>query len=243
MKLTYIKALVVLVVVSCALLVGCQKDYFIDTGVHKAKYDGTILNYFQDKPVLFDSLVMVIKAAGMDDTYNNENVTFFAPTNTTIFKAIKSLNENLRTNGRDTVSKIAQVKASVWKEMLSLYTFKGSYLLKDIPQVDTLALNAFPGQGYTSYGSRPMNIGVFYNDASGVKYVGYRQLILSFIRDFSNPKTDLINAVVATSDIQPNNGVIHVIRGSSHFFGFESSRFIAAAISAGIIPIAELATN
>lgn len=243
MKLISIKIYVAALFLVLGMLAACQKEYFVDTGVHKAKYDGTVLQYLQNKPIMFDSLVMVIKAAGMNDFYNNENVTFFAPTNATIFRAVRSLNQDLRMNGRDTVSNLSQVKAEVWKEMLSLYTFKGSYLLKDLPQVDTAALNAFPGQGYTSYGGRPMNLGVLYNDANGVKYVGYRQIILSFIRDFSNPKVNLINAPIATSDIQPNNGVLHVLRGTNHSFGFEGYRFVAAANAAGIVPISELPTN
>jgi len=226
---------VILAVFSC-ILMSCskEKDYFYDTGVHKAKYDGTILQYLKSKPVLFDSLVMAIDAAGMNDVFEKENITFFAPGNSCIYKAVKWLNEDLRMNGKDTVSKFTQIKPEVWKEALSLYIFKGSYLLKDIPQIDTLALNAFPGQGYASYGGRSMNIGVFYNDAGGIKYVGYRQLVLSFIPDFSNPKVGLINAPIATSDIQPTNGVIHALRFNTHFFDFESSRFITSAISAGI---------
>jgi hypothetical protein len=79
-----------------------------------------------------------------------------------------------------------------------------------------------------------MNIGVFYNSANGVKYVGYRQLILSFIPDFSNPTVSLLNVPIATSDIQPTNGVIHALQFQNHVLGFDSRRFITAAESAGI---------
>ncbi|WP_316790629.1 fasciclin domain-containing protein [Pedobacter frigoris] len=228
------KSVIALFAVLSCLLIACKKNYFEDTGVHNAKYNGSILQYLKSKPVLFDSLVMAIDAAGMNDVFEKENVTFFAPANSCIYKAVKWLNEDLRTSGKDTVSQLSQIKPEVWKAMLSQYVFKGSYLLKDVPQIDTLALNAFSGQGYTSYGGRSMNLGVFYNDANGIKYVGYRQLILSFIPDFSNPKTGLINTPVATSDIQPTNGVLHVLRYQNHSFGFESRRFITSAISAGI---------
>lgn len=217
------------------MLMSCSKDsYFVDTGVHKAKYDGTILQYLKSKPILFDSLVMAINAAGMNDVFEKENITFFAPANSCIYKAVKGLNEDLRSEGKDTVSKLTQIKPEVWKEAFSVYIFKGSYVLKDIPQIDTLDLAAFGGQGYRSYGGRSMNIGVLYNNANGIKYVGYRQLVLSYIPDFSNPKIGLIHTPIATSDIQPTNGVIHVLRYQDHFLGFESRRFITSAKSAGI---------
>lgn len=239
--LKYIKTIAILIALSGSILVSCQKDdYFIDTGLHDPKYDGTILDYLKAKPVLFDSLVLAINAAQMQDVFEKENITFFAPPSAVIYKAIKNLNTELRFSGKDTVAKLEQIKPQVWKEMLSMYVFKGSYRLKDIPQIDTAAINAFPGQGYTSYGGRAMNLGVLYNDAGGVKYVGYRQLFISYIPDYSNPKLGLINAPIATSDIQPTNGVLHVIRFHKHDLGFDNYRFITAATSAGITPLKEL---
>lgn len=230
-----IKTIIAVLVIAACFLAGCKKDsYYYDTGVHQAKYDGTILDYLKAKPFIFDSLVMAIKVAGMEDVFQKENVTFFAPPSSCIHKAIVNLNADLRNNGKDTVSQLGQVQPQVWKDMLSEYVFKDTYLLKDIPQVDTLALTAFPGQGYVSYGGRTMNIGVFYNSANGVKYVGYRQLILSYIPDFSNPTVGLLNVPIATSDIQPTNGVIHALQFQNHVLGFDSRRFITAAESAGI---------
>jgi hypothetical protein len=230
-----IKTIIAVFIIAACFLAGCKKDsYYYDTGVHQAKYDGTILDYLKAKPFIFDSLVLAIKVAGMEDVFQKENVTFFAPPSSCIHKAIVNLNTDLRNNGKDTVSQLGQVQQQVWKDMLSEYVFKGSYLLKDIPQIDTLALSAFPGQGYVSYGGRTMNIGVFYNSANGVKYVGYRQLILSFIPDFSNPTVGLLNVPIATSDIQPTNGVIHALQFQNHVLGFDSRRFITAAESAGI---------
>jgi hypothetical protein len=230
-----IKTIIAVFIIAACFLAGCKKDsYYYDTGVHQAKYDGTILDYLKAKPFIFDSLVLAIKVAGMEDVFQKENVTFFAPPSSCIHKAIVNLNTDLRNNGKDTVSQLGQVQPQVWKDMLSEYVFKGSYLLKDIPQIDTLALSAFSGQGYVSYGGRTMNIGVFYNSANGVKYVGYRQLILSFIPDFSNPTVGLLSVPIATSDIQPTNGVIHALQFQNHVLGFDSRRFITAAESAGI---------
>lgn len=45
---------------------------------------------------------------------------------------------------------------------------------------------------------------------------------------------DMKNAYVATSDIQPTNGVVHVLRLTDHAFGFEPYLFATKAINATI---------
>lgn len=237
----------ILLVLSLAFLAltSCKK-YYVETGIHEAKYDGNILQYLQDKKPFFDSTLMVINLAGMNDVISKENITFFAPPSSSIFKSIKRLNAYLRTYGKDTVSQLSQIKPQVWKNVLSQYIFKGSNRLKDYPQRDTLSYLAYPGQGYTSYGNRTMNIGVIFNDAvvyndkgaeiSRVAYAGYRQLFLAYIPDLSNPQAFLMNAPIATSDIQPTNGVLHVLNTVRHNFGFDVGAFIEQVISAGINP-------
>ena len=42
------------------------------------------------------------------------------------------------------------------------------------------------------------------------------------------------NDYVATSDIQPTNGVVHVLRLTDHAFGFEPYLFATKAINATI---------
>ncbi|MCZ4244861.1 fasciclin domain-containing protein [Pedobacter punctiformis] len=227
----------VMVLLAAVLFASCKKnDYYYDTGVHAAEYNGTILSYLKSKPVYFDTLTKVINIAGMNDVFEKENVTFFAPTSSTIYKSLNRLNTYLKLNGRDTVSQLTQIKPSVWKETLSMYVFKGTSRLKDYPQIDTLSLLAFPGQGYTSYQGRTMNIGVLYRDAGGVKYAGYRQLILSFIPDYANPRVGLVNVPIASSDIAPTNGIVHVLVQNKHNFGFNTDRFINTAVSSGILP-------
>lgn len=231
---------------------SCKKDYYLDTGVHEAKFNGSILQYLKSNRVMFDTTLQVIDLAGMQDVLDKEkDVTFFAPTSSSIVKSVRYLNRFLRTNGQDTVKNYAQIKQSVWRKILSQYIFKGKNLLKDYPQLDTLSYAAYPGQAYASYSGEIMNIGVIYNDAGGVKYAGYRQLFLSYIQDRTQPTQSLINVPVATSDIQPTNGVIHVLRQAQislidggpqntvinkHDFGFSKPLFVREVIAAGIDP-------
>ena len=81
-------------------------------------------------------------------------------------------------------------------------------------------------------------IEVTYGDANGVKYVGPRQILYSYIYDIT--VSDLKNAYVATSDIQPKNGVVHVLRMTDHDFGFDRRLFALKAIEEGIDELSQI---
>lgn len=215
------------------IVVSCSKGYYEDGGVHSPTYDGTIMQFLKSRPELFDTLVKVINytkyTSLLDDP--KAKVTFFAATNQSIAKSMTSLNRVLYNKGQDTVLDVKQVSPEVWEKFIALYIYNDKSLLKDYPQLDTNNLLVYPGQGYLSIAGEPMNIGSFYNDVTSsnsdgilqvIKYAGYRQLIVSY----SNP--------VATSDIQPANGVIHVLQFLKHSFGFSAADFSANAINKGI---------
>ncbi len=233
------KRLALFVLMAMILGSGCKKyEHYIDTGVNNAKFDGNILQYLQSKPLYFDTLTQVIKLAGMEDVFKNENITFFAAADPSIDASIRSLNTYLSLTGKDSVKTLSDIKPKAWKEILSMYIFKGTNRLKDYRQVDTLALDTYSGQGYLSYNEKPLNIGVIFNDAvngtTRVKYAGYRQLMISYIPDLSKPKSNWINAPVSSSDINPTNGIVHALQFSNHAFGFDKNRFILIALENGI---------
>jgi len=216
------------------MLASCTKEYYDDGGVHNPKYEGTILEFLKSRPELFDTLVKVLEYSRYAQLLDNPsaNVTFFAPTNQSINRSVQTLNAQLFLRGQDTILDVRQVAAAVWEKFLGLYIYNDKYLLKDYPQIDTNNLLIYPGQGYISLADRPLNIGTLYNDvvsknSAGVeqviKYAGYRQIVLNY----RNP--------VATSDIQPSNGILHVLNFSKHAFGFFTFDFSLNAINAGII--------
>lgn len=214
-------------------LSSCKKEHYIDGGLHNPNYDGTILQFLKSRPELFDTLVKVVSLADYETLLDdpNANITFFAPTSQSITKSITALNRQLYLKGQDTVLNVNQVAPEVWKKYLAKYIFPDKYLLKDYPQIDTSDMLAYPGQGYLAINGEPMNIGTFYNDvvtknSAGVtqivKYAGYRQILMNY----NNP--------VATSDIQPTNGVVHVLQFARHSFGFFTYDFANDAMNKGI---------
>lgn len=236
-----------------AMISGCKKnDYFIDTGLHKADYNGTVMEYLEQNPHhLFDSLCKVIRLAGMEDVFNNDSITFFAPADTCIMASVATLNQSLLLKGKDTVTDLGQIDASVWKRELSLYVFKGVHRLKDYPQIDPLAMQVYGGQYYASYSGKVMNIGVYFQDVNGVKYAGYRQLVLGYFSGETPPDFLPYLIPVASSDIHPKNGIVHVLQFTQKviyvnengdqttevfpvFFGFQPYDFVTEAIAEGI---------
>lgn len=237
--------LVILTAILSITMVNCQNDsYLQDGGVHNPYYNGTVMDYLEKfpDPNYFTDLITVIKYAGLDSVLRNDSVTFFAPTDWSIRTSINALSRRLYMySGQDSIKDLRQVRPSVWRDFLSMYIIPGKFRLKDIPQLDTANVKAYPGQAYYSYGGRPMNMGVVYYDVNGVKYAGSRQILFSYVNDFTT--MDMINAYVATSDIQPVNGVLHVINFTKHAFGFRAATFVQKAMDNGIIPLDSLKTE
>ncbi|MGN6402110.1 MAG: hypothetical protein ACTHMD_16750 [Flavisolibacter sp.] len=234
----YIKKLFALLLfVSVMGAVGCQKkDYFSDTGTHSPNFQGNVLQYLKSKPGMFDSVARIIHLAGMDEVFEKEDITFFAPADSSIRATLNFLNIVLSSLGQKEVRSMDQIKPEVWRAQLSRYLFKGKKSMNDFPQLDPSNVSAYPGRIYTSYDGEIMNIGVIYNDAGGVKYAGYRQLLLSYIPSQSTPLDyqSWYPVYVASVNIAPTNGYVHALRFSNHVFGFEINQFIENAIAKGI---------
>lgn len=214
--------------IACMVILfsACKKDdYYVDGGLANPIFDGDILEYLESKPIEFDSVAQIIKLAGLEQTFRTEEFTFFAPRDENIKRLIGThkqmgVNDLLYSAGRDTIKTLADVDSVIWRKYLERYMFKGKNKLMDYPQIDFSLLNIYPGQNYYSYNNSVSNIGVVYNDARNIKYMGYRQLYISYIRDVSQPDEWIENRI-ASSDIQPRNGVVHVLDYTSHSFGFD----------------------
>lgn len=218
------------------ILSGCKKDYYTDTGKHDGKFNGTVMDYLSSKPEHFDTLVRVIKLAGLENVLRNENITFFAPADSCIRATIYWLNQELESRGLSRVVSINQIKPAVWRKHLAKYIFKEKRSMNDFPQLDYENLSAFPGQIYSSYDGTLMNIGVYYADAGGVRYAGPRTLRLSFLSSTTTPLNYLtwFSSIVSSVNIEPTNGYVHVLSYVFHFFGFTPFQFADDAIAAGL---------
>jgi hypothetical protein len=214
------------------LFAACKGDeYYEDGGLAQAKFEGTVMQYLASKPVEFDTLVQVIKLAGMEQNFNNDEFTFFAPRDNSIKSMIGrldqgGLNKILYNEGRETIKVLADIDSLIWRKYLQRHMFKNKNKLMDYPQIDLAQQAIYPGQTYYAYDNTVCNIGVVYNDAGGIRYQGYRQLTISYIPDVSNPQANWITVPVSSSDIEPFNGIVHILdpRG---YFGFSDGEMMS----------------
>ena len=206
---TLFSAFLIIMVTSCK-----QDEYYIDGGKSNPVFNGNMLQYLNSN-AKFDTIAQIIKLAEMEDVFKKEKITFFCPTDEVVRRTIGNvrtggLNALLFGYGKDTIKTLSDVDPTIWRKYLSRYIYKGSYTLKDYPQLDFTLKPVYPGAFYYSLNNDLANIGVVFNSVNGVKYTGYRQLTISFLPDPSSPNR-FIPAAVATSDIQPSNGVVHVL--------------------------------
>ena len=213
--------LTVLTLLVAGGLSACKKDYYVDSGLQNGKYGMSSLEFLSRQPFFFDTVVQVIHLAQMDDILADSNVTFFSPTDHAIGKAMDALNAMRSEAFKDSLQ-LADVPQEVWYRFLSDYIFREKYMLKDIARRAPSELNVYPGMNMESWAGYIMNLGVEFSDYEGTNDVGPRQLTITDIGDLANPAD--ITARVATSDIQTQNGVIHVL-DDSHDFGFSLARF------------------
>lgn len=214
--------LIGMVILLFGLLSACRKNYYEDSGVQKGIFSQSSLAFLEKQPFFFDSLVTIIHLAGMDAIYTDSTITFFAPTDHAIAKAMDMLNGERYGLFEDSL-RLQDIPGEVWKKFLTRYTFKGKYMLKDVPRLDPVQMNVYPGMNLESWGGYIMNLGVKFTDYNETKDVGPRQLTITDIGDLAKPVN--ISSAVATSDLQTNNGIIHVLE-NEHEFGFSVLNFV-----------------
>lgn len=216
-----IKQAVLLLAGIVLLASACKKDeYYLDGGVSDPTFDGSIIGYLDSKPFHFDTIATLVRLAGLEDEFSHDSLTFFAPTDNTVKNTVELLNDVLYMAGKDTIRTFDQVDTLIWRKYLSRYLFEGVNELRDYPQIDFEVKQIYPGQNFYSYDGDVMNIGLIYHDQNGVQYVGYRQLSISFIPDVSRPESGWTTALVASANIRPLNGAVHVL-SDDHTFLFD----------------------
>ncbi|MNI34305.1 hypothetical protein D3C87_528070 [compost metagenome] len=233
------------------LLNACKRDeYYIDGGRANPDYQGNMLQYLKDKKVPFDTVAQIVKLAGMEDQFSKENFTFFAFDDDVIKRTIGdihtndrnknprllSLNQLLYEAGKDTVKTLDQISPLIWRKYLQRYMFKGVNALKDYPQIDMDLKSIYPGALHYDYNNDVSNIGVVYNSANGIKYIGYRQLVFSYIPDISKPNDNWYISYIASSDIKPTNGMVHSLRYQGAYLGFSLYEFFNDVYNTGLTP-------
>lgn len=213
---------------ACLLFASCKKEYYKDGGLANPVYNGTIYDYLTEKTMYFDSVKHVIDLAGMKDMFTNDTITFFAFTDDAIKAAMNEVNAHRFAAQEDSVT-MDDIGPEVWKQFISMYILRGKRMAGSFPRVARENIRAFPGINYVMLSGYILNIGLEYTNYRGVEAIGPRILYLTDVTfdptDFRNNS----NIRVASSDIQPHNGVVHALN-YLHTLGFRGGEFRRVAL-------------
>lgn len=197
---------------SLILVSGCTKDNgYYNESVNKVTYDGTILEYLQSKPGVFDSLLKVLDRTKMQAVLaSNDKYTFFAPTNQSFQLAIENLN-NTRRESDKPLEYLANVDLLQLDTMMAQYLIKGFYPSDSMMMKDGIQLHDFKYK-------RTMNAKLTTATSSGFESGGPK--VIEYLDTKNSQFTrNWITATTASINIEAKNGMIHVV-SPNHVFGF-----------------------
>lgn len=186
-----------------AMLIGCTQDNFINTGISNGRHDCSLLEYMKRHPYDWDSTVVMVKHAGLESLFENneldgkhyEGITFFGVTN-------HSIRRYLLENGLDQVT---DLRADMCRKVLLRCIVEGKIYRDDIPRGKESSGLSVTGEGGTTLttidGSKIWiySFADSYGGVAGIGAVSLYGVILNSSREFQ----------IASADIEPNNCVVH----------------------------------
>ncbi|MFR7808938.1 MAG: fasciclin domain-containing protein [Butyricimonas faecihominis] len=193
----------ILLAISVALtIVSCTTDYNMNnTGLANGKFDGTMYDYFHSDSYNWDSLIIMIDRAGLQDLFNGEvegyeEITFWGPTN-------NSIRRWMLEGGTGVPKRLKDLSPEECRKYVMAHVVKGKTMLNDIPR-GTINMGSVSG-GMTMYGEDNKNEMWVYTEQlpyNGVIDVG---AVIIKIRSMRT----LVDIDIASCNIEPTTGVIH----------------------------------
>ena len=193
----------ILLAISVALtIVSCTTDYNMNnTGLANGKFDGTMYDYFHSDSYNWDSLIIMIDRAGLQDLFNGEvegyeEITFWGPTN-------NSIRRWMLEGGTGVPRRLKDLSPEECRKYVMAHVVKGKTMLNDIPR-GTINMGSVSG-GMTMYGEDNKNEMWVYTEQlpyNGVIDVG---AVIIKIRSMRT----LVDIDIASCNIEPTTGVVH----------------------------------
>ena len=193
----------ILLAISIVLtIVSCTTDYNMNnTGLANGKFDGTMYDYFHSDSYNWDSLIIMIDRAGLQDLFNGEvegyeEITFWGPTN-------NSIRRWMLEGGTGVPKRLKDLSPEECRKYVMAHVVKGKTMLNDIPR-GTINMGSVSG-GMTMYGEDNKNEMWVYTEQlpyNGVIDVGAVIIKICSMRT-------LVDIDIASCNIEPTTGVVH----------------------------------
>lgn len=174
-------------------------------------FDGNSLAYLTSKPGVFDSVLIALERLPyLKQAIETEEVTLFAPTNSTFQTALSNLNL-VRANQKKTPLNIRKLDVDQLDTLMTKYIGQGRLSTDSTLYIDGLFIN--------TYGiNHPMHAQRVKENASGLVDGGVEVMYYSDTKDNSF-QSQWVRASSQAVNIFTTNGVVHVL-GGRHEFGF-----------------------
>jgi len=172
--------------------------------------NGSVYDYLNSKPGMFDSLLYVVDRLGLTDTLKKEDITLFAPTNESFIQVVNKKNLGRTLKGKPPVF-LKDVDPAFLDSLMCRYIIRGTYSADSLRLIDGVMLNS------VRY-NYPMNAKLNTANASG--YVGGGPGTIDFY--FTKRSVFTIDWIKTTADainIKTANGYVHILE-NTHPFGF-----------------------
>lgn len=188
-------------------ITSCQTKYnTIDTGLAKGRFDGNMFEYLQSNTYDWSLTSEMIVKGGLQDLFQGnragfEKITFFGPTNHSIRRW--ALNSKKYINAEGKVD-VALMPTEVCEEIILRHVIKGKYMRDDIPRGVSSDPIGTKGMTVDNSAKESTKIWIYTMQApyQGIPDVGPVTIhLMSFLYK--------ISIDVASSNIEPDNGVVH----------------------------------
>lgn len=182
-------------------IVACETKYDMEnTGVANGKFDGTMYDYFHSDSYNWDSLIIMIDRAGLQNLFRGEvegyeEITFWGPTNHSIRRWMLE--------GTEKPERLEELSVEECRKFVMAHVVKGKTMLDDIPR-GTISQNTTSGGMIMTGGDNDNQMWVYteqrpYNNVIGVGAVVIKIRSLRTLTDID----------IASCNIEPTTGVVH----------------------------------
>lgn len=205
------KKYIIVLVVACSLFSCGTKYNYEDTGVSNAYFDGNMYQYLESSSYNWDSVRLMINRAELREVFEYDDITFMGLTNHSIRKWLIKGGVGFDTHGYTCINDIP--KGMCRAIVLSL-VLDGKMLRDEIERIQHDEKGNRIGGGrklVTRYGNTVW-LWTKQDPYMGVQGAGPVTLSMTALRD--DGKTEISTNQVASTNIQPHNGVVQALQYS-----------------------------
>jgi uncharacterized surface protein with fasciclin (FAS1) repeats len=210
------KISIIAVLLTTALFIsGCSDAYFTDGGApvdQTGVLNLTTMKYLESEPAKFDTLVILIKLAGLEAEVNKSGNTFLAPQNYSIHNYLKLMYPD-----QDKWPALKDLSAAEKKDITQILK---NYIIPD-KKIERNGLSSTYSYATTS-GGKKSRFNLIKEDYLGNVNMGAAYVVFALDISEDGSTVERYQSVqVVTSGLQSTNGIVHVLDPNSHIFGFK----------------------